>query len=294
MADRGDGQAVRPRRRRIPLPYLLVMVIVAYLGVFILFPITQQFLTSFSNNVVGVGDVRWVGLRNYERLVADDDFWFAVRVTFVYMFFVVVGSVAIGLFAALMLNRTFRGRNAARSVIAIPWAFPEVSAVLVFLWMCNPTFGVMNVFARWIPGIDENLKWLSDPNLAMPLVIALSVWKAFPFTALVILAALQTVPQDLYEAARVDGASRIQSFRFITIPAISPTLMLMAVPSFADGEDTVDAATKEKLTALLVGQGYDVRKIEHEDGLIEVYVVKDGATEELFFDEALNPVEHEG
>lgn len=71
-------------------------------------------------------------------------------------------------------------------------------------------------------------------------------------------------------------------------------LMLMAVPSFADGEDTVDAATKEKLTALLVGQGYDVRKIEHEDGLIEVYVVKDGATEELFFDEALNPVEHEG
>jgi multiple sugar transport system permease protein len=179
--------------------------------------------------VVGVGDVRWVGLRNYERLIEDDDFWFAVRVTFVYMFFVVVCSVAIGLFAALMLNRTFRGRNVARSVIAIPWAFPEVSAVLVFLWMCNPTFGVMNVFVRWIPGIDENLKWLSDPNLAMPLVIALSVWKAFPFTALVILAALQAVPQDLYEAARVDGASRLQSFRFITIPAISPTLMLMAV-----------------------------------------------------------------
>lgn len=70
-------------------------------------------------------------------------------------------------------------------------------------------------------------------------------------------------------------------------------LMLMAVPSFADGEDTVDAATKEKLTALLVGQGYDVRKIEREDGLIEVYVVKGGETEELFFDDALNPVEHE-
>ena len=69
--------------------------------------------------------------------------------------------------------------------------------------------------------------------------------------------------------------------------------LLMAVPSFADGEDTVDAATKEKLTALLVAQGYEVRKIEHEDGLIEVYVVKDGATEELFFDADLNPVEHE-
>ncbi len=230
-AERRAGAVVDlpPPRRRLPLPYLLVGVIVAYLGVFILFPIAQQFLTSFSNDVVGVGEVRWVGLRNYDRLVSDDEFWFAVRVTGIYMFFVVVFSVALGLFAAVMLNQSFRGRGAARSVIAIPWAFPEVSAVLVFIWMCNPTFGVMNLFARALPGIDENLKWLSDPNLAMPLVIALSVWKAFPFTALVILAALQAVPQDLYEAARVDGASRAKAFRFITIPAIAPTLALMAV-----------------------------------------------------------------
>jgi multiple sugar transport system permease protein len=208
---------------------MLVLLIIAYLGIFILLPIAQQVLTSFSNNVVGVKAVRWVGLSNYKRLFADEDFWFAVRVTFVYMFFVVVISVSIGLSCALMLNRTFRGRNFARSVIAVPWAFPEVSAVLVFLWMCNPTFGVMNVFARLIPGIDENLRWLMDPNLAMPLVVALSVWKVFPFTTLVILAALQAVPKDLYEAAEVDGANRLQSFRFITIPEIAPTLMLMGV-----------------------------------------------------------------
>lgn len=217
------------RRQRNSLPYILVFLIIAYLSVFILFPITQQFLTSFSNNVVGVDAVQWVGLRNYERLIEDDDFWFAVRVTFTYMAFVVAGSVSLGLAAALLLNRTFRGRSVARSAIAIPWAFPEISAVLVFLWMCNPTFGVMNVFARLIPGIDENLNWLSDPNLAMPLVILLSVWKAFPFTFLVILAALQAVPRDLYEAAQVDGAGRLQQFRFITIPEIAPTLMLMGV-----------------------------------------------------------------
>lgn len=233
MADEGEGRATHLRRqgrwRRNSLPYTLVFLIVAYLSVFILFPITQQFLTSFSNNVVGVDQVRWVGLRNYERLVEDQKFWLAVRVTFTYMLFVVVGSVSLGLLSALLLNRTFRGRNVARSAIAIPWAFPEISAVLVFLWMCNPTFGVMNVFARMIPGIDENLNWLSDPNLAMPLVIALSIWKAFPFTFLVILAALQAVPRDLYEAAEVDGANRLQQFRFITIPEIAPTLMLMAV-----------------------------------------------------------------
>lgn len=233
MAELSVENPGHPRRqsrfRRNALPYTLAFLIVAYLSLFILFPIAQQFLTSFSNNVVGVDKVSWVGLSNYQRLVEDDDFWFAIRVTFVYMFCVVVGAVSIGLLSALMLNRTFRGRNLARSAIAIPWAFPEISAVLVFLWMCNPTFGVMNVFARLIPGIDDNLKWLSDPNLAMPLVILLSIWKAFPFTFLVILAALQAVPKDLYEAAEVDGANRLDAFRFITLPEIAPTLMLMAV-----------------------------------------------------------------
>lgn len=215
--------------RQNSLAYTLVLLIVGYLAVFILLPIAQQVLTSFSNNVVGVDNVRWVGLRNYERLVEDEDFWFALQVTFTYMFFVVVGAVALGLFSALLLNRKFRGRNLARSAITVPWAFPEISAVLVFLWMCNPTFGVMNVFARLIPGIDENLNWLSDPQLAMPLVIILSIWKAFPFTFLVILASLQAIPREVYEAAEVDGANRLQALRHITIPEIAPTLLLMAV-----------------------------------------------------------------
>jgi len=217
------------RRRQNSLAYTLVFLIVAYLGVFILFPIAQQFLTSFSNNVVGVDNVTWVGLRNYERLTEDEDFWFALQVTLTYMAFVVVGAVSLGLLSALLLNRKFRGRNVARSAIAVPWAFPEISAVLVFIWMCNPTFGVMNVFARLFPGIEQNLNWLSDPKLAMPLVIILSIWKAFPFTFLVILAALQAIPREVYEAAEVDGANRLQMLRYITIPEITPTLLLMAV-----------------------------------------------------------------
>jgi multiple sugar transport system permease protein len=215
--------------RQTSLAYMLVFLIVAYLGVFILFPIVQQVLTSFSNNVVGINEVTWVGLRNYERLFEDDDFWFAVQVTFTYMGCVVVGAVFLGLVSALLLNRKFRGRNLARSAIAVPWAFPEISAVLVFVWMCNPTFGVMNVLARLFPGVEANLAWLSDPNMAMPLVIVISIWKAFPFTFLVILAALQAIPRDLYEAADVDGATRLQMLRYITIPEIAPTLLLMAV-----------------------------------------------------------------
>lgn len=219
----------RGRDRQASLAYMLVFLIVAYLGIFILFPIVQQVLTSFSNNVVGINDVTWVGLRNYERLFDDPKFWFAVRVTFTYMAFVVVGALVIGLASALLLNRTFRGRGLARSVIAVPWAFPEISAVLVFIWMCNPTFGVLNVIARLFPGVDANLQWLSDPNMAMPLVIVISIWKAFPFAFLVILASLQAIPRDLYEAAEVDGASKLQMLRYITIPEITPTLLLMSV-----------------------------------------------------------------
>lgn len=219
----------RGRDRQASLAYMLVFLIVAYLGVFILAPIVQQVLTSFSSNIVGISKVSWVGLRNYERLFEDEDFWFAVQVTFVYMGCVVVGAVALGLAAALLLNRNFRGRNLARSVIAVPWAFPEISAVLVFVWMCNPTFGVLNVLAHLFPGVDANLQWLSDPNMAMPLVIVISIWKAFPFTFLVILAALQAIPRDLYEAADVDGATKLQMLRYITIPEIAPTLLLMAV-----------------------------------------------------------------
>ena len=227
--DRASVPRRRTRSRQGSLAYTLVFLIVGYLAIFILFPIAQQFLTSFSNNVVGIDKVQWVGLRNYERLFDDEDFWFSVQVTLFYMAFVVAGAVSLGLLSALLLNRKFAGRNFARSAIAVPWAFPEISAVLVFIWMCNPTFGVMNVFARLFPGIETNLNWLSDPNLAMPLVIAISIWKAFPFTFLVILAALQAIPREIYEAAEVDGANRLQALRHVTIPEITPTLLLMAV-----------------------------------------------------------------
>lgn len=218
-----------PGVRRNHLPYLLVLPILVYLSVFILLPIAQQVLTSFSNNVVGVSTVRWVGLRNYQRLLSDEDFLRALRVTGTYMVSVVVLSLAVGLLAALMLNHSFRGRGAARGLLTIPWAFPEVPAVLVFLWMLNPTFGVANVFARWLPGIDENQRWLMDPHLAMPLVVAISVWKMFPFVSLVVLAALQAIPKELYEAAEVDGAGRFETFRHVTLPELVPTLMLLAV-----------------------------------------------------------------
>jgi multiple sugar transport system permease protein len=217
------------RKRRDYLPYMLVLPIIAYEVVFILIPIIQQFISSFTSDVIGIGTVEWVGSENYERLFADRNFWNSLRVTFIFMGGTVVLSVGLGLIAALLLNQHFRGRSLARGIMTMPWAIPDLPAVMVFFWILNPNFGVINLFVRWILPIEETPRWLLDINLAMPIVISIAAWKAFPFYGLVTLSVLQSIPHELYEAAKVDGATPLQSFRYVTLPEIVPTLMLMGV-----------------------------------------------------------------
>jgi len=220
----------RPRwRRPALLPYLLALPILAYEFVFILYPISQGIHSSFTKQASIGKPATWVGWKNYARMLQDDAFWGVMRHTVVYMVAVIVVAIGFGLGSALVLNRPFRGRAAARGVMTIPWAFPDVPTVLIFIWMLNPNFGVMNVFAHLLPWLDENPKWLFDPNLAMASVVLITAWKGFPFYSLVILAALQTVPSDLTEAARVDGANKVQAFFAVTLPCISPTLLLLTV-----------------------------------------------------------------
>lgn len=222
-------QTAPPRRRRNWLPYMLALPLLIYEGIFIFIPILQQIASSFTSDVIGVGNVEFVGLENYERLFRDAQFWGSLKTTLIYMTFVVILAVGSGLVSALIMNQAFRLRGLVRGIITLPWSFPDVPTVLVFIWILNPSFGVINILARMIPGVTENPKWLLDFNLALPTVIAISAWKAFPFYGLAILAALQAIPNELKEAARVDGANPLQVFRHITLPGIAPTMSLMAV-----------------------------------------------------------------
>ncbi len=222
-------EVARKRRRRNLLPYLLALPILIYEGIFIFIPILQQIASSFTSDVIGVGNVEFVGLENYERLLKDAQFWGSLRTTLIYMLFVVILAVGSGLISALLMNQAFKLRTLVRGIITLPWSFPDVPTVLVFIWILNPSFGVINILARMIPGVTENPKWLLDFNLALPTVIAISAWKAFPFYGLAILAALQAIPLELKEAARVDGANPLQVFRHVTLPNIAPTMSLMAV-----------------------------------------------------------------
>jgi multiple sugar transport system permease protein len=218
-----------PRRgRRNWLPYMLALPILAYEVVFILYPIGQGMASSFTRTDVG-RPVTFVGLANYQRMLTDPSFWVVIVHTLVYMLGVIAASIGAGLLSALLFNRAFVGRAFARGLLTLPWSFPDVPTVLVFVWILNPQFGVMNVFARLLPWIQQNQRWLLNADLAMLSIVLISAWKAFPFYSLVILAALQSIPSERYDAARADGADALQLFRHIIIPGITPTLLLLVV-----------------------------------------------------------------
>jgi multiple sugar transport system permease protein len=224
--------SVGPRRRMSGawLPYLLVIPILAFEGVFVLYPIVKGILTSFKSQQLGAtGSFTF---SNYSRMFADPVFWQVVRVTLIFTAAVVVFMLVVGLFIAMLLNWSFRGRGFVRGVLAIPWALPDIPVVLTFLLMMDPNFGVINRMASWLPGLGHHYAFLTSPHLAFASIVVITVWKGFPFYALITLSALQAVPDDLIEAAKVDGAGRIRRFRSVVLPGIAPTLSLLAVLAF--------------------------------------------------------------
>ncbi|HXF65034.1 MAG TPA: sugar ABC transporter permease [Caldilineaceae bacterium] len=220
----------RIRRRPRLLAYALVLPIILFEGFMLVYPIAQGIYGSFTRiELASKNPPEWVGLDNYQRMFSDPAFWKVLQTTLLFTALVIVVAISAGLFTALLFNRPFRFRPAARAMLMMPWAFPEVPVVMIFIWILSPQFGVINLLARLLPGVNENPQWLQVPELAMAWMVLIASWKAFPFYSLVILAALQSVPQELYEAAKVDGANPLQLFRHITIPGIGTALELLVV-----------------------------------------------------------------
>ncbi len=168
-------------------------------------------------------------LRHYREVLGDTawvaDLWRSA----VYTFGVTVPAFGIGLGLALLLNRAFPGRRVLRPLVLLPWAVPSIVVSAMFAWMLDSSFGVINYLLRSSGLIAENIGWFTNRDTAMVGVLIPTVWKYYPFFTLVLLAALQSVPGDLYEAARVDGASARAQFRFVTWPAIRSAAVLALI-----------------------------------------------------------------
>ena len=173
-----------------------------------------------------------MGLAQYRQMWHDPIFWSSLRTTFEFTFVMTAVWISLGLAVAMLMNWSFPGRGFVRAILAIPWAVPDIPVVLTFLIMLDPNFGILNRFAAFIPGVNHHIQWLSAPNLAFIAIIIMVGWKGFPFFALILLSSLQTIPDELYEAAKVDSAGPVRRFRSITLPALRPTLGLLGVLGF--------------------------------------------------------------
>lgn len=220
--------ALRVRRAWLMLaPMLVVLLLVAGwpLGRTLWFSLTDAELSQ-------LGTHSFVGLANYigeYGLLWDGQWWGSVRNTLVFAFVSVGLETVLGLGVALLLNQPSRLRTVLRAALLVPWAIPTVVSAKMWSWMLHDQFGIVNHYLLALGVLAAPLAWTADPDLALLTIVMVDVWKATPYMALLILAALQMVPVDCYEAAKVDGVPRWTVFRRVTLPLILPGVMVAVI-----------------------------------------------------------------
>lgn len=209
--------------RESAFPYLLIAPAVAVLAALSIYPLIYAIKLAFQT---GEGaTVQW-SLANFTRLLSDSFFWAALKHTFIYAAVALTLEFLIGLALALLLDRPMRGKSVFRAVLLIPMILPPVVVGVVWRLMYNPEFGAINGVLRGIGLNTEGLTWTASPALAMASVIAVDVWQWTPFMFLVLLAGLQAIPQEPYEAAMIDGSNWWQTFRHVTLPLLKPAILI--------------------------------------------------------------------
>ena len=228
-------------------PYYLVAPAVIFMLVIVAYPILNSFYMSLMDyKLFKISDIHFVGLDNYIAVLQDPVFrqslwntlwWVGLGVFFQFFF---------GLILALLLNEKFRGRGIVRSLILVPWVTPGILIGLMWTWMYDGNYGVINDVLVKLHILDQYMPWLAQSDTALLSVIVTIVWQGIPFFAIMLLAGLQTIPKELYEAAEVDGASPWKSFWMITLPMLTPTIFvttLLRIIWVANSVDVIFAMT---------------------------------------------------
>jgi len=210
------------------------------------FSLTDASLTNLSGaQFVGLKNyISWITLSSgrtvYRGLLADPVFWGAAWNTVKFTIVSVSLETVLGLIVALVLNAEFKGRGFVRAAILIPWAIPTIVSARMWSWMLNDQFGILNDMMLSLGLIGQKIAWTANPETAMTAVLIVDVWKTTPFMALLILAGLQMVPKDMYEAAKVDGIHPIKVFWRVTLPMIRPALMVAVIFRMLDAMRVFD------------------------------------------------------
>ncbi len=221
------------QKQRARFGYFLVLPALFLVVLLNIAPLIQGLLLSVQNqNLIRPNPTAFVGAKHYiKALTNDPDFWSSTFNTFYWTIGSVVVAYFVSLALALLLNLDIRGRALLRALFLIPWVVPNVVTALLWKWFYNDQFGMANFVLFKLHLITEPIQWLSTPEFAMPSVIAVQVWKLYPLMTVVLLAALQNVPKEVIEAAKVDGANALQRFWHVTLNFIRPSSMIIVLLS---------------------------------------------------------------
>jgi multiple sugar transport system permease protein len=192
----------------------------------LVYPVVYGVWLSFFKKHSFFPEQRFVGLANYLYLLKDSEFWMSVWYGTVYSVSTIVLQIIVGVFAALILNETFKGRNFVRGVILFPYVIPTVVAIILWKWLLNNQFGLVNYLLMAIGIVEDPLSWMGKDHIMTSLII-ISVWEFFPFVVLSVLARMQSIPPVLYEAAKVDGAGTFSRFVHVTLPQLRNVLFVV-------------------------------------------------------------------
>ncbi|MBW4572308.1 MAG: sugar ABC transporter permease [Tolypothrix carrinoi HA7290-LM1] len=241
-------QTIRGREQRTAL-ILLLPALLMLLFVFG-YPIARAFwLSLFTQNLGTKLQPVFSFLDNYARMVGDGRFWQSFWTTSIFTTVTVFLELILGMGVALILNQRFFGRGVVRTIAILPWALPTALIGLAWTWIFNDQFGVVNDILRRLNLIQADINWLGEPTLAMIAVIVADIWKTTPFISILLLASLQSISSDLYEAHAIDGATPWQSFRQITLPLLIPQILIATLFRFAQAFGVFD------LIAVMTGGG---------------------------------------
>ena len=211
------------------LPALLLLSLVT------IYPVFFVFYLSLHRKLLIFDISRFVGLENYLFLFSDDRFWNALKNTVYFTAVSVSLELIFGLSIAILLQRSFRLKGFVRALVLIPWAIPTVVSAKMWEWIYNTDFGILNYI------IGSKINWLGNPFLALNAAVFMDVWKTTPFVAILLMAGLQVIPQELYQAAKVDGAGRWNTFKTITLPLLKPVILVVLLFRTLDAFRIFDA-----------------------------------------------------
>ncbi len=227
-----NADTIQAREQR--TGWLLLLPALLLLALVFAYPILRAFwLSLFTQNLGTQLKMVFSGLDNYGRMVGDGRFWQSLWNTTIFTAASVLLELILGMGVALVLNQSFRGRGIVRTISLLPWALPTALMGLAWAWIFNDQYGIVNDILLRLGILKTGISWLGDPTLAMMAVIIADVWKTTPFIALLLLAGLQSISSDLYEAHSIDGASAWQSFWKITVPLLMPQIVIALLFRFA-------------------------------------------------------------